>query len=72
MKINVTTMDSKGRISIPFHLRNLFGLDIGDELVIDMNEQKEIVLVPLKAGDMPVPGAELARDKRGFPQGGAA
>ena len=39
-------MDSKGRVLIPSHLRNLFELNRGNELRLFTNEKKEIIAVP--------------------------
>ena len=47
MRLNISRMDSKGRVLIPYNLRDMFELDIGDELKISTNENKEIVAVPI-------------------------
>jgi bifunctional DNA-binding transcriptional regulator/antitoxin component of YhaV-PrlF toxin-antitoxin module len=47
MGLNVIKMDSKGRISIPFFLRNLLEIDYGDQLILKMNEKKEITATPI-------------------------
>ena len=47
MKPNVSRMDAKGRISIPFSLRHLLRLEFGDKLVIDMTDH-ELVLIPVR------------------------
>ena len=46
MRLNVIRMDSKGRISIPFFLRNLLELDHGDHLMLKMNGKNEITITP--------------------------
>jgi len=51
MRSNIIKMDSKGRISVPFSLRNLFGINCGDKLILETNE-KEITATPvLKTGN---------------------
>ena len=55
-------MDSKGRISIPFFLRNLLELDYGDHLILKMNGKKEITATPL-SGDG---NSNLSSSTKGF------
>ena len=51
MSSNIIKMDSKGRISLPFSLRNLMGLNSGDKLVLETNK-KEITATPvMKTGN---------------------
>ena len=47
---NVVRLDSKGRVLVPFHIRNQMELDDGIELVVVGNENKEIKLFPLIKG----------------------
>ena len=47
---NVVKIDSKGRILIPFHIRNQMGLDNGQELIVTDNEKKELKILPLIKG----------------------
>ena len=64
MGLNVIKMDSKGRISIPFFLRNLLELDYGDQLILKMNEKREITVTPVtKDGNLLVssPVGSLAK-----------
>lgn len=49
--INVTRMDSKGRISIPFALRHSMRLSHGDELMLTMGS-KELRLMPRGIGNL--------------------
>ncbi len=47
-EFNVVKIDSKGRIIIPFHIRDYFGLREGTELLILINnERKELRIMPL-------------------------
>ena len=50
MRLNISKMDSKGRVLIPYSLRDMFGLDTGDELRLSTNNKKEIVAVPISDG----------------------
>lgn len=45
MTLHTVKMDQKGRISIPFGLRNLFGLQVGDELVLE-TDSRELKIIP--------------------------
>ncbi|HLD49330.1 MAG TPA: hypothetical protein VJB11_03115 [archaeon] len=47
---NLVKLDSKGRILVPFHVRNQLELDDGMELVVVGNEKKEIKIFPLIKG----------------------
>ena len=47
---NLVKLDSKGRILVPFHVRNQLELDDGMELVVVGNEKKEIKIFPLVKG----------------------
>ncbi|MBI2579120.1 MAG: hypothetical protein HYW26_05390 [Candidatus Aenigmarchaeota archaeon] len=49
MNIAKTRIDSKGRISIPYHMRTSLNLDSSSEMKIAANE-KEIVLTPSMDG----------------------
>lgn len=49
MNIAKTRIDSKGRISIPYHMRTSMNLDNSSEMKIAANE-KEIVLTPSTEG----------------------
>ena len=51
-------MDSKGRVSIPFFIRNILELDHGDQLILKMNGKKEITATPIKDGS-PIFGASI-------------
>ena len=39
---NITKLDSKGRITIPFHVREYMGLKDGSEFLVVNNENKEL------------------------------
>ena len=60
MRLNVIKMDCKGRISIPFSLRNLLELDSGDELILKMDGKKEITATPI------VKDGSYSSDTKGF------
>lgn len=47
---NVVRIDSKGRIVVPFHIREYMGLESGTEVVISNNEKKEMRIFPLING----------------------
>lgn len=44
---NVVKVDSKGRIIIPFHIRDYLGLNEGTELLIINDEKRELRVLPL-------------------------
>lgn len=45
---NVVRLDSKGRIILPYHIRDFLGLKKGSELLILNNEKKELKVFPLR------------------------
>ena len=47
---NVVKIDSKGRVLIPFHIRDYIGIDEGMEVMVVNNEKKEVKLLPLAKG----------------------
>jgi AbrB family looped-hinge helix DNA binding protein len=47
---NITKVDSKGRILIPFHIREYLGLTEGSEIIIINNGSKELRIFPLFKG----------------------
>ena len=47
---NVVKVDSKGRIILPFHIRDYLGLKEGVELLVANNEKKELKIFPLING----------------------
>lgn len=49
-KGNVVRIDAKGRIIIPYHIRDYLGLKEGDELMLSNNEMREIRVMPLAEG----------------------
>ncbi len=44
---NVVKVDSKGRIIVPFHIRDYLGLKEGTELIVSNNGKKELRIFPL-------------------------
>lgn len=48
--LNVVKLDSKGRILVPFHIRDFLGLKEGMELVVSNNDKKELKIFPLLEG----------------------
>ena len=48
---NVVKIDSKGRILIPFYLRNFIDLDNNSEVMLLSNGKKEIKLIPIVEGE---------------------
>lgn len=48
---NVVRLDSKGRIIIPYHIRELLDIEEGAEFVIISHENGEIKMVPLLKGN---------------------
>jgi AbrB family looped-hinge helix DNA binding protein len=50
MKHNIVTLDTKGRILVPYHIRELLDLNTGSEFVIMSNYNGEIKLLPLIKG----------------------
>ncbi|MDI6722715.1 MAG: hypothetical protein QMD97_04090 [Candidatus Aenigmarchaeota archaeon] len=48
---NVVKLDSKGRIIVPFHIRDYIGLKEGTELIIINNEKRELRIFPLINGN---------------------
>lgn len=47
---NVVKLDSKGRIIVPFHIRDYLGLREGTELLVTNNEKRELKIFPLLNG----------------------
>jgi AbrB family looped-hinge helix DNA binding protein len=47
---NVVKLDNKGRIIIPFHIRDYLGLREGTELLVTNNEKRELRILPLMNG----------------------
>jgi AbrB family looped-hinge helix DNA binding protein len=47
---NVVKLDSKGRIIVPFHIRDYLGLKEGTELLVTNNEKRELKILPLMNG----------------------
>ncbi len=47
---NITRLDSKGRITVPFHIREYMGIKDGSEFLIVNNENREIRIFPLLKG----------------------
>ena len=43
-------IDSKGRLIVPFHIRNYLGLKEGTELIVANNGKKELKIFPLLNG----------------------
>lgn len=50
MTLSTIKLDSKGRIAIPMHMRNIMHLDNGDELLLETNE-KGLRMCPISKGD---------------------
>lgn len=46
---NVVRVDSKGRIIVPFHIRDYLGLKEGTELIVSNNGKKELRIFPLNS-----------------------
>lgn len=44
---NIVKIDSKGRMIIPFHIRDYLGLKEGTELIVTNNGRKELKIFPL-------------------------
>lgn len=49
MRIKVTRVDSKGRITIPFSLRKQLGLNYGDRFRIKTSRKDEVIVAPLSS-----------------------
>ena len=47
---NMTKLDSKGRLLIPFHIREILNLDSNTEFVIMNNGKRELKILPLIHG----------------------
>ena len=47
---NVVKIDNKGRVIIPFHIRDYLGLEVGTELLVTNNEKREVKILPLTNG----------------------
>ncbi|MBI2971897.1 MAG: hypothetical protein HYY37_05750 [Candidatus Aenigmarchaeota archaeon] len=47
---NVVKIDSKGRITVPYHIRDYLGLREGAQLVLSSNEKKEFKVMPFLEG----------------------
>lgn len=41
--MTVATVDAKGRISLPAEIRGLLGIDTGDALFIEIDEEHEMI-----------------------------
>jgi len=48
---NVVKIDSKGRILVPFHIRNHLNLNEGQEMIVNDKEGKELIIFPLVKGN---------------------
>lgn len=46
MQVNITRIDSRGRIAIPAHARALLGIKSGDSVALVANGKKEIAVSP--------------------------
>lgn len=46
---NIVRVDSKGRIIVPFHIRDYLGLKEGTELIVSNNGKKELRIFPLNS-----------------------
>ena len=44
------TLDAKGRILVPYHIRELLDIDVGSEFIVISNYNGEIKLLPLRKG----------------------
>jgi AbrB family looped-hinge helix DNA binding protein len=53
MMATKTRVSEGGRVVIPKEIREIFGLDVGEEVVVDV-EGKKIVLRPKKIAENPV------------------
>ena len=47
---NIVKLDSKGRLLVPFHIREYLDLKDGAEFIIVNNEKKEMRILPLVKG----------------------
>lgn len=47
---NVVKLDRKGRIILPFHVRDYMGLKEGMEMLVSNNEKNELKIFPLFTG----------------------
>lgn len=47
---NIVKIDSKGRMIVPFHIRDYLGLEEGTELIVANNGKKELRIFPLLNG----------------------
>jgi len=47
---NIVKLDSKGRILIPYHIRELLDMDSGSEFIIMSNYNGEVKLLPMVKG----------------------
>jgi len=50
MKNNIVKLDSKGRILVPYHIRELLDMNAGSEYIIMSNYNGEIKLLPMIKG----------------------
>lgn len=48
---NIVKLDSKGRVLVPFHIREYLNLKDGAEFIIVNNEKKELKILPLIKGE---------------------
>ena len=47
---NIVKLDSKGRLLVPFHIREYLNIENGAEFIIVNNERKELKILPLIKG----------------------
>ncbi len=47
---NIVKLDSKGRLLVPFHIREYLNIEDGAEFIIVNNEKKELKILPLIKG----------------------
>ncbi|MBI5061234.1 MAG: AbrB family DNA-binding protein [Candidatus Aenigmarchaeota archaeon] len=47
---NIIKLDSKGRLLVPFHIREYLSIENGAEFIIVNNERKELKIIPLIKG----------------------
>jgi bifunctional DNA-binding transcriptional regulator/antitoxin component of YhaV-PrlF toxin-antitoxin module len=48
---NIVKLDSKGRLLVPFHIREYLDLKDGAEFIVLNNEKKELKILPLTKGE---------------------
>ncbi len=47
---NIVKLDSKGRILVPYHIRDHLGIAEGQELIVSDNDKRELRIFPLMKG----------------------